>query len=402
MESRRLHLSSGMRQILTYPKFAGPTRLLILETGYFFDGGWRRAAEALGWKTASVSSVMVGGLTRDEVRSLFTTLAEFKPDFILASNYAGMDTEALFAHFYEDARIPYVSWFTDTPRMILYERTVRPSFYQVAATWERAYTDHFTKLGFQHVPYLPLATAPALFYGAPVDQHDRNLAFVGQSMIGHAAEAWDKLHHAPELADAIRKAFNEGRVTRERFAEGIVPILGAELLAGRTPQELRTVELLLVYEATRRQREALVKRLEPLGIKVRGDPAWAQVTANAAGGIGYFTDLAAFYRGTAVNLNSTSLQMKTSVNQRVFDCPAAGGFLLTDHQADLEELFDADTEVATYASLDELADKAGHYLRHPEARREIVLRAQRRVLAHHTLRHRLEFLEAYLKERFAS
>jgi hypothetical protein len=33
---------------------------LILETEYFFDRSWRRAAEELGWSVASASSVFSG------------------------------------------------------------------------------------------------------------------------------------------------------------------------------------------------------------------------------------------------------------------------------------------------------------------------------------------------------
>ncbi len=389
-----------MRSILDYRKFAGPTRMLVLETNYFFERSWLSAAESLGWDTAVVPSAMVGNLSRDDVQKLFTTVGEFRPDFILASNYAGMDSEGMFSRFFEDARIPYVSWFTDTPRMILYERKASPSYYSVAATWERAYIPHFERLGFEHIFHMPLATDPSLFNGAPMETCERSLAFVGNSMIEFANEAWEKLEEAPDVARGILDAFEQGRVTRETFAEGIDAILHPDLLRDRTSSELRTIELCIVYEATRRQRAELAVRLDRYGIQVRGDLYWRQVTSNADGPVGYFDDLAPFYRGTMINLNSTSLQMKTAVNQRVFDCPAAGGFLITDAQGDLDDLFDPASEVVTYANLDELEDKTVYYLRHPEARAPIVERAQRRIAGHHTHAHRLQSLEAYLRERY--
>ena len=401
MPEPRLQISPGMRRYLDYPKFAGPTRMLILGTGYFFDQSWARAAESLSWQTVSVSSVMVGEITKQQMSDLFTTLAEFKPDFIITSNYAGMDSLGVFARFFEDARIPYVSWFTDTPRMILYERTVHCSHYAVAATWERAYEPHFRELGFDHVLFMPHATDPDLFNGRPADRFDRDLAFVGASMINHAQDAWHVLEDFPHITAALREAFDEGRVTREAFALGAEAILAPELVNGCGPVERRHLELCLVYDATRRMRHDMVKALEPLGVEVRGDALWRQVLDNIGGAVGYFDDLAPFYRATAVNLNTTSLQMCSSVNQRVFDCPAAGGFLLTDAQADLEELFDPNDEVATYAGLEELKDKARYYLERPRERWAIVERAQRRIAAHHTHAHRLQTLETFLKERYA-
>lgn len=401
MKEARLTLTEGMQRILGYPRFAGPPRILILDTDYFFDRSWHRAAEKLGWQTAGVRSVMTGALTREDIAQLFTAVGEFKPDFVLASNYAGMDTEGMFSRFFEDARIPYVSWFTDTPRMILYDRHVYASHYSVAATWEKAYIPHFERLGFHHVLHMPHATDPALFHGVPAARFDRELAFVGSSMTEQAAEAWEKLEEMPVVAKAVREAFDQGRVTRERFAEGIESILPLDVLAACDRRTLRHAELCLVYEATRRERAQVVATLNPLDIEVRGDAHWAGLARHVGGGVGYFDHLAGFYRRTAVNINTTSLQMKSAVNQRVFDCPAAGGFLLTDRQADLEDLFDPEGEIATYSTLEELEDKARHYLRHPEERERIVRNAQRRIAAHHTHAHRLQTLVEYLKERYA-
>jgi len=401
MDGPRLQITPGMRAFLDYPKFSGPTRMLVLETSYFFEGSWRRAAETLGWKSETVPSAMVGSVTREDVRKLFTTLGEFKPDFILASNYAGMDTQGMFSRFLEDARIPYVSWFTDTPRMILYDRKVHASHYSVAATWERAYTKHFQDLGFEHIFYMPLATDPTIFNGAPMQTCPRGLAFVGNSMTELANEAWQKLEHLPEIIHAIRQAFADGLATPDRFAQGIPAIIPHGLLKACSPSELRHIELCLIYEATRRQRAEMALRLDPYGLEVRGDPDWRYLVRNAGGTVAYHNDLAAYYRTTAINLNSTSIQMRTAVNQRVFDCPAAGGFLITDDQADLADLFDLDSEIVTNATLEELENKVGYYLKHPEHRIPMIQRAQQRIISHHTHAHRLQALETYLRRRYA-
>ena len=395
----RLEITPGMRRFLDYPKFRGNSRVLILETQYFFDQSWRRAAESLGWSVRMAPSAMTGGLTRGQVQELFTAIAEFKPDFILTSNYAGMDTAGIFSRFFEDAQIPYVSWFTDTPRMILYGREMHFSPWSVAASWERGYLPHLRELGFQQVFWMPLATDPVLFHGAAAPEPARNIAFVGTSMRQQAAEAIEKHATLPHLLRAVEQAFADGRITRERFIEGLAGMFDAQLLAPLDASARRNLELLVNYEATRRQREALVLSLAGLDLEVRGDPHWLSVYPKVGGQVGYFDDLAAYYRETAINVNNTSLQMPHAVNQRVFDCPAAGGFLLTDAQTDMQELF-APEEMETYSSLEELHDKAQYYLKHPEARLPIIERGQRRVLAKHTHAHRLSALEAFLKTVF--
>jgi len=150
-------------------------------------------------------------------------------------------------------------------------------------------------------------------------------------------------------------------------------------------------------EGTRRLRRDLVQALAPEGLVVRGDEDWRAVTMNWGPGLGYNEELAPFYRDCTVNLNSTSIQMSSAVNQRVFDCPGAGGFLLTDNQASLAELFEVESEVAVYNTLEEAREQLRWFAGRPEARKEIVSRARKRILGEHTYRHRLEEIAGLLK-----
>jgi spore maturation protein CgeB len=219
-------------------------------------------------------------------------------------------------------------------------------------------------------------------------------------MVQQANEAWEVLRDYPHVVDALQQAFAQGRVTREIFAGGPEAIVGEELYRTCEARERRHLELAMVYESTRRLREKVVRTLEPHGIEVRGDAAWASIASKARGNLNYFQDLAPYYRSTAVNINVTSIQMKSAVNQRVFDCPAAGGFLLTDDQVDLQELF-APEETAAYGAPEELPDVAAYFLKHPEKREAVVKAAQRRIRAEHTHAHRLLALKDQLAAWFA-
>ena len=385
MEAPRLHITEGMRRFLGYRKFRGTTRMLVLDTGYFFDQSWLRAAAQLGWRTATVPSVITGNLTKDDIAALFQTIGEFKPDFILTSNYAGMDPGGLFARFFNDARLPYVSWFTDTPRMILFSRTMYVSEFAVAATWEKAYEPHLRERGFQHVHYMPLATDPEVFRGEPAQTFTRDLAFVGNSMLVQLGEALEKHQDVPEVVRAVEQGIASGRATRAAYIEGLEAIIDPELFRSLDESHQRNAELLLNYEATSHERISLAMHLAPLGLEVRGDGSWERVMTCHGPGLHYFDELPGFYRETAININQTSLQMRDAVNQRVFDCPAAGGFLLTDNQPDLHEHFDVGAEAITYESLPELADKIGYYRERPEERTAIIRRAQERIRNNHTM-----------------
>ncbi len=389
--------------MLAYSKFAGPTpRLLILRSQYWLDGACLNAAHQLGWEVETVPVVAAGVLPRESVAQLMETLAHFRPDFLLTINLSGMDTQGLFAQIFGDLAIPYVTWFVDDPRTILMDRDVFATEYAVALTWEAAYEPYLRTCGYPLVACMPLAVDPHLFNAEPPESWQCPPTFVGNSMIDFAEREWAWIDEREELATAMRKAFDEGHVTRERFAAGLDHLLSDALVYELDADERRHSELLFFIEGTRRRRHALADALVPLGMQLRGDNGWENAFTLAGGGVHYEQELATFYRDCPININTTSIQMLTAVNQRVFDCPAAGGFLLTDAQASLDELFDVESETARYGSLDECRELLLHFQKHPQQRRAITERARKRILGEHTYAHRLERIAALLKDKYGT
>lgn len=395
----RLKVSPRLREGMTYSKFHGVPRVLVLENEYWLDGACVRAARALGWEVCGVPVRMQGAMSRELIAGFLGALTEFQPDFVLSINLSGMDTQGLFAGLFEDLAIPYASWFVDDPRTILMGSTAYASEYAVAFTWEAAYADYLRACGFAQVEELPLAVDDTLFNAPPAEAWSLPPSFVGNSMVEFAEREWNWARERPAIECALHDALDGGRVTREVFARGVEVILG-DAAHGLSAEDLRHCELLCFVEGTRRLRQGLADALGPLGVVMRGDGGWAGHALHYGGPVHYFGELPGHYRETPVNLNVTSVQMASAVNQRVFDCPAAGGFLLTDAQSSLVALFDADTELAVYHDLEECAELLQQYLAAPGVRREIVARAQARILGEHTYRHRLSHIRDVLAQRY--
>jgi len=72
-------------------------------------------------------------------------------------------------------------------------------------------------------------------------------------------------------------------------------------------------------------------------------------------------ELAKIYNSSKINLNITE-QGKSSLNYRVFEVLASGGFLITDEREDLQELFEDNKYIETYKNTTDLIDKIGFYL----------------------------------------
>ncbi|MFO7973623.1 MAG: glycosyltransferase [Candidatus Hydrogenedentota bacterium] len=248
---------------------------------------------------------------------------------------------------------------------------------------------------------VPLAADPHVFDCKPAEICDIPPSFVGNSMLAFARREWNLLKAEPELEAAVKRSFREGRVTRENFGKGLHALLEPVYVDTLNAEQRRLAEMVFFIEGTRRLRHAFASAVVPEGAVMRGDDEWRIAFPSSEGPVHYTQELAGFYNRCEVNLNSTSIQMPTTVNQRVFDCPAAGGFLLTDAQPVIEELFDCEKEVVGYHSLDECAALLRFYRAHPKARAEIATRARARVLGQHTYAHRLQHIANIVRERFA-
>lgn len=401
MNETRLHVSERLRRIMSYDKLTGEVpRILILRGEYWLDSACENAARSMGWEVEPVPVVMEGVLSREQVARLFETLVQLRPDFILSINLSGMDLGGLLARLFEDLGIPYVTWFVDDPRTIVMDRTVYATSNAVALTWDKAYIPYLEAAGFPVVRPLPLATDPTLFNRDPRDTWASPPTFVGNSMETFATRSWASVRAIPELNDRLCEAFDQGLVTRDRFGHGLDSILDPAYCGTLDSEARRHAEMLCFIEGTRRLRHAYVRVLEPEGLRVRGDAGWKDIAMKPGPPLDYFTELPEFYGECAINFNVTSIQMPHTVNQRVFDCPAAGGFLLTDAQSDLEDLFDSDSEVAVYHSQEECIDKFRFYKRYPGARLEIARKARKRVLNAHTYAHRLKSIVRMLQDGF--
>ncbi len=91
-----------------------------------------------------------------------------------------------------------------------------------------------------------------------------------------------------------------------------------------------------------------------------------------------------------INLNITSLASPAlqHINSRIFEVPGCRGFLITSTAKDLERYYIPDEEIVVASSIEELTDKARHYLSHDTEREAIARRGYQRTMQEHTWAHR--------------
>lgn len=85
-----------------------------------------------------------------------------------------------------------------------------------------------------------------------------------------------------------------------------------------------------------------------------------------------------------INLNLTNKPISSGLPLRCFDIMGCGGFMLSNYQPEIPELFELDREVVVYESIPDLIEKAGYYLAHEEERQAIARRGYEKVKQYHS------------------
>ncbi len=380
-------------------------RLLVFQSGYFLDRELANAARELGLETAAWRFERGLEADGDNFRDLLGLIKNFRPELVLTVNHLGFDAEGIMDDLFTRLKLPVASWFVDSPAFILGDN--RPSPYVAAFSWDRDYLPFLRGRGFARVRHLPLATDESFFHprSAPLTPA-HTLAFVGDSLTAATDKALGKLGldpaeaRVPEILAAADRLAGEflGRPDLWPASETLTDLAG---LANTPAEKLLDLAALVTWRASRLKRLEVLRALPWPRLTVAGDRHWGPLLGLDAGrlipALDYYTELAPFYQASRVNLNITSAQMKTGLNQRVFDVPAAGAFLLTDHQEQLADLFEPGREVVTYRDPAEARHLALWYADRPEARESVIRAAGRRIHNEHLYRHRLAALLAAME-----
>lgn len=111
---------------------------------------------------------------------------------------------------------------------------------------------------------------------------------------------------------------------------------------------------------------------------------------NVCGTVNYQYDMPKVFRASKINMNFTIRNIRSGLPLRVWDVLGAGGFLLTNFQAELPAYFENGKDLVYYESLADMQQKAEYYLTHEEERRQIAKNGHDKVLRFHSYETRLQ------------
>lgn len=108
--------------------------------------------------------------------------------------------------------------------------------------------------------------------------------------------------------------------------------------------------------------------------------------------VDYITGMPNVIRNSRINLNFTIPNIRTGLPLRIWDTLGAGGFLLSNEQAEIPELLQPGKDLETFSSTDELIDKCRFYLKRDDLRKQIASHGYQTVQQNYTCKHQLDKL----------
>ena len=115
-------------------------------------------------------------------------------------------------------------------------------------------------------------------------------------------------------------------------------------------------------------------------------------------GLDYYSALNQY--NVCVNMHAPSIwdSVGSAGNVRMFEVTGLGSCLLTDYRNENAEIFDVDSEIVVYQSMEDMVEKAKWLLENPEKAKETAIAGQKKTLANYTYKNKAEQLNEYIQE----
>lgn len=321
-------------------------------------------------------------------------LAENHYDMVFTVNYF-----ALISNVCQRRGISYVSWSCDNPLISMYHESVFHSCNYIF-TFDKTNYLEFREMGVKHIWYLPLAVdadriETVLKEAEDLPKYRGDIAFVGSL---YERNSYDRLKKKlPEYLRGYFDAVIEAQLNVSG-ANIVEPMLTTDIL--EQLQEYFRLEksegsfsdLGLIFQTTVlgfkiaevERRRALIELSKRFRVNVYSNSDVSDLLRiQYCGSVDYWSVLPKVFYMSKINLNFTIPNIKSGIPLRVWDVLGAGGFLMTNYQAELPYYFKEGEDLVCFDGVEDLCEKAAYYLAHEEERRSIAENGCRKVREHH-------------------
>lgn len=341
---------------------------------------------------------------------LISEIRNYSPDFVFTFNYF-----PIISHACKKADMRYVSWIYDSPYVLMYSYTIiNPCNY--VFVFDRELYMEFQREGIQTVHYLPLAANTDRLRQMTDFDSFRRTKWLNQSDIAFVGSLYTEKHQFYQRLEGIApytRGYLEGIMAAQQRIYGynfIQELLKPEIIEDMKrvlpmqpdPGSVNSVEYLYAQYVVNRQITSAERKelLSAVGEYFSLDLYTPDEKSILPGCINHgpvdYYDMAPYVFKTAkINLNISLRSIKSGIPLRAFDIMGAGGFLLTNYQADFDDCYVPGEDYVYFESKEDLLHKIDYYLKHEEERAAIAESGFQRTAANHTYVQRIQEILSY-------
>ena len=336
-------------------------------------------------------------------------LRETHYDMVFTVNYF-----ALISNSCQKMGVKYVSWTCDNPLISMYHVSVFNDCNYIF-TFDNTNYLEFREMGVEHIWYLPLAVdtdrMDTVIANSPeIQKYKGDIAFVGSL---YERNSYDKIKsRLPEYLRGYFDAVIEAQLNISG-ANIVEPMLTTDILEKLQEYfELEKSEgsfsdLGLIFQTTVlgfkiaevERRRALIELSKRYHVNVYSNSDVSDLLRiQYCGSVDYWSELPQVFRMSKINLNFTIPNIKSGIPLRVWDVLGAGGFLMTNYQAEIPYYFKEGEDLVCFDGINDLCEKAEYYLAHEEERLAIAENGYRKVREHHNYIERINTMLDIIEE----
>ena len=288
--------------------------------------------------------------------------------------------------------IRYICWVVDSPVLELFASSIANEWNRVFVFDRSQYEDicAFNPGRIYHYPLaVDTASKQTVIKEAALDGRAKKFAgdvsFVGS--LYSEKDPMNSLTDAPQYLLGYLEGLCEGQLkvygyyfVEELLNQGIIDDFKSHVndyFTMKCDNHLSDRVIIGQYyignHITSMERQRLIAHVSgtlPIDVYTRSDTSPIK-KANCRGGCQTLTEMPVIFHESRINLNPTSKAIRSGVPLRVFDILACEGFMLSNYQTELCELFVPGEDFVYYESIEQVPDLIAYYLEHESERKEI-------------------------------
>ena len=341
-------------------------------------------------------------LSSERIELVDARIKESNPVFVFSINF--FPDIAKLCNIYG---LKYVFWTVDSPVIELFDEAICLDTNR-GFLFDRAQYEAVAHANPKHLYHLPLAAATDRFDKVvlSITDDDRRKYSSDISFVGSLYTEYDKIAALTDIPDSIRGYVDGITVAAMQvYGSYIVPqVLNQNVIREivrhssiNKENKIADIDEYIASHQYISYHLAAKERVETLNELAKyykvdlytGSDVSVLDGVHTHGRIDSLTEMPKVFNLSKINLNMTIRSIETGLPLRCFDIMGCGGFLMTNYQDELADMFEIGVDLECYSSVDELIDKCNYYLKNEDVRKKIAQNGCDKVAAEHTYYHRL-------------